>query len=195
VVGEDHGRHEELGFEIEPLRATEYSQIVGRRDRRGRMIPAVETSVLGDIARFAHFHPGETIPCIKTTIDGHSLATHELFDADQGGLEPCLRVASEMLDGGHIGTVEATHFHQTPGGIVPCVRTTIDGHSLATHELFDADQGGLEPCLRVASEMLEGGVLGAVEVTINDPGLRFRLRVGANTYILANGELQLERVS
>ena len=37
--------------------------------------------------------------------------------------------------------------------------------------------------------MLEGGELGAVVVTIDDPNLRLSLHVGGKTYNLVDGEL------
>ena len=189
VDGDVRGSHDVLGFEIDPLPATEYDQTIGTRNRVGRMIPSINTQVFEDNARFTHFHPGEIVPCVRTSIQGHSLATHELFDSDQGGLEPCLKVESEMLEGGHIGTITATHFHD--GAIVPCIKTTIEGHSLAKYEVFDAADGDIVPCVRVASEMLKGGVLGAVEITLDDDLTDFRLVVGSNTYTLVGGALVL----
>ena len=94
-----------------------------------------------------------------------------------------------MLDGGHIGKIVGTHFHRTERGLDSCLRTTIEGHSLATYELFDAAEGGLDPCMKVVSEMLEGGALGPVEVTVDDPSLSLRVLVGANTYNLIGGVL------
>ena len=77
-----------------------------------------------------------------------------------------------------------------PGDIIPCVRTTIEGHSRAVHELFDADDGDIIPCLRIESEMLKGGVLGAVEMTIDDDLSSFKLTIeGGKTYRLVGGEL------
>ncbi len=134
-----------------------------------------------------HFHPGAIIPCIRTTIEEDKLATHELFDADQRGTVPCFAVESEMLDGGHFGTVKATHFHD--GAIVPCVRTTIEGHSRATHEVFDATEGDIVPCIKVATQMLDGGALGAVTVEIDADLSSFRIVVGDNAYTLVGGEL------
>lgn len=194
VIGDVNGGHDRLTLETVPLALTEYSQVVGTRNRLGGLDPCVKTSVFGDDASFTHFHPGEIIPCVRTAIEGHALATHELFDADQGGIDPCYRVTAEMLDGSHIGTVTATHFHPTEGGIVPCFRTTInEGHTLATFELFDAGGGGIDnPNIKVETEMLDGGVLGAVDVTIDNPNIRLSLRVGGNTYNLFDGRLVLE---
>ena len=190
VDGDVRDGHDVLGVEIVPLPATEYDQVVGTRNRVGRMIPSIRTAVFEDNARFTHFHPGEIVPCVRTTIRGDALATHELFDSDQGGIQPCIKVEAEMLDGGHIGTVTATHFHD--GAIVPCIKTTIEGHSLATHELFDAADGDVIPCVRVESEMLQGGVLGAVEVTVEPDVRSFKVIVGSNTYTLVDGALVLE---
>jgi hypothetical protein len=92
-----------------------------------------------------------------------------------------------MLEGGHFGTIKATHFHD--GAIVPCVRTTIEGHSLATHEVFDTTEGDIIPCIKVATVMLDGGALGAVEIAV-DAGLEsFRLVVGEHAYRLQDGAL------
>jgi hypothetical protein len=134
-----------------------------------------------------HFHPGEIIPCVRTAIQDDELAIHELFDADQGGIVPCVRVTAEMLRGGHFGTIVATHFHE--GAIVPCVRTTIEDHTRATYELFDGTEGDIVPCVKVASEMLKGGALGAVEVTVEDD-VDFRVVVaGGQAYRLVDGRL------
>lgn len=185
-----HG-HDRLSFEIAARPSIEYTQVVGTRNRRGDIEPSWMTSVFGDDASATHFHPGEIVPCVRTTIEGHTLATHELFDSDQRGITPSFVVESEMLDGGHIGTVTATHFHD--GAIVPCIKTTIEGHSRATHELFDADDGDIIPCVKVASEMLDGGVLGDVEVAIDADLTSFRVVIeGGNAYRLVRGELVLE---
>jgi len=209
VAGDDSRGHDVLDFQTVPLPRTEYSQIVGTRNLFGEIIPCLKTSVLNDDASFTHFHPNDTggvDPCYKTTIEGHSLATSEIFDSDQGGIDPCFKVESQMLEGGHIGTITATHLHpNSTGEIIPCLKTTIGGpgdsqiggpgdrHTLATHELFDSDQGGVDPCFKVESQMLEGGRLGAIEVSVNDPDENFSVRVGGMTYKLVNGELVLER--
>ncbi len=124
--------HDVLTIEVMPQPATEYRQVVGVDRRLGRIIPCIKTSVFGDDASFTHFHPGE---------------------------------------------------------IVPCVKTRIEGNALATHELFDSDQGGIIPCIKVVSEMHEGGRLGAIEVTVNDPDEDFSVRVGDKIYILNDGSL------
>lgn len=188
VDGDAGGDHPRLDFEIVPRPRIEYTQRVGPRNPRGDIEPFWATSVLGDDASATHFHPGEIVPCIRTRIEGHALATHELFDSDQGGIQPCIKVESEMLEGGHIGDVAFAHFHD--GAIVPCVRTTIEGHARAVYELFDADEGGIIPCIKVASEMLDGGALGPVEVTIEDDVAAFRLVIaGGSAYRLIGGEL------
>ncbi len=185
--------HDVLTLQVVPLDGTEYTEIVGTLDRLGEIIPCIKTSIFDDDVNFSHFHPGAIVPCVKTTISD-TLATHELFDADQGGIEPCWRAESEMLDGGHIGTIVATHFHPTAGGMEPCIRTTIDGHRLATYELLEANERGQAvPTFTLATQMLEGGALGAVEVTIDNPNLPLRLQIGGNTYLLVEGELVLER--
>lgn len=171
----------------------------------GGIVPCVRTAAqmlegghIGAV-EFEHLHPaddGLIIPCVRTTIDAdHALATHELLDADQGGIVPCVRTTAEMLDGGHIGEVVATHFHPgAAGGIIPCVRTTISAdHSVAALELFDAGAGSppdpVRPALRLTSEMLKGGVLGAVEVTVTEPQLGFAVQVGDRRYVLRDGQL------
>lgn len=200
VIGDDSSGHDVLTFETVPLPTIEYSQTIGTLARTGILTPSAKTSFFEGVEQLSlydpdtggtepvyqtlreagnivgtHFHfdpdTGAIIPCIKTTIEGQSLATHELFDADQGGIQPCIKVASEMLEGGHIGTVDFTHLHFSAdiGGVIPCVKTTIESHTLATHELFDADQGGIVPCVKVASEMLEGAHIGTVDFTHLQP--------------------------
>ena len=187
VIGDETSGHDRVSVEIDALPTTEYSQVVGTRNRLGVIEPSWATSVLGEDAVATHFHPGEIIPCIRTRIEHNELATHELFDADQGGIVPCFVVESEMLEGGHFGTIKATHFHD--GAIVPCVRTTIEGDSLATHEVFDTTQGDIIPCIRVATVMQEDGTIGAVEIAV-DPDLEnFRLVVGEHAYLLQGGAL------
>ena len=214
--------HDVLMTSVVPLLMTEYTQVVGMRNRFGGIQPCIKTSTFegadeislfdpstggidpcwlttrqGELITSTQFHPnpaaGELVPCVKTRLEGHKLATHELFDADQGGINPCWRVTSEMLDGGHIGSIRSTHFHPTrTGEIIPCIKNTIEGHSFASYELLDANAGGIIPCLKVASEMLEGGAIGTVEVTIDDPNLRLSLHVGGKTYNLVDGELVLD---
>lgn len=191
VDGDAVAGHDRVSFDIAQLPTVEYVQAIGIRNRSGEVEPSFETSAFGDDAIATHFHPGEIIPCVRTTIQGHELATHEVFDTDQGGIIPCVRVESEMLDGGHIGTVVLTHFHD--GAIVPCVRTTIEDHSLATHELFDASDGDIVPCVKVESGMLKGGVLGDVDVTVDADLTGFRVHVGDNVYELIDGALVLQR--
>ncbi len=162
---------EVLITKVTPLAATEYRQVVTRRTEVRGIVPCVKTSHFegmdqlslfdpddsaidpcwlttrrGDVITSTHFHPNPTagapIPCVRTTIEGHTLATHELLDADQGGIDPCWRSTAEMLEGGQIGTITAVHLHANRAGeIVPCIRTTIEGHSLATHELLDTNAG------------------------------------------------------
>ena len=178
-----------LSFEIVPLANTDYSQIIGTRSLAGGIIPCVKTLAFADadadvrLFEATHFHPtddGLIIPGVKTVIDGHTKATHELFDSDSferntGEVAPCFTVESEMLNGGHIGKVVATHLHPTDdGSIIPCVRTTIEEHTRATYELFDVDV----PSLKVESEMGANGELGAVKVI-----------VGNHTYNLVEGAL------
>lgn len=100
--------HDALTIEVTQQPLTEYRQVVGTQARTGEIVPCVKTSVFGDDASFIHFHPGEIIPCIKTRIEGHTLATHELFDSDDGGIIPCIKVVSEMRDGGHLGSIVVT---------------------------------------------------------------------------------------
>ncbi|HVJ19938.1 MAG TPA: hypothetical protein VM686_31200 [Polyangiaceae bacterium] len=135
----------------------------------GAIIPCVRVSSemlegahVGEVV-FDHLHEindGDIVPCVRTTIHDHALASHELFD--EGAIDPCFRVSSEMLEGARIGKIDCVHLHENDSGeIIPCVRTTIHDHSLATHELYD--DGALEPCFRVSSEMLKGARIGTVE--------------------------------
>ena len=193
VSGDTSRGHDSVNFQIVPLSGTEYTQTAGMLNRLGQMDPCFRTSVFDDDVSFTHFHDGAIIPCVKTAVEGHSLATHELFDADQGGIDPCYKVESEMLEGGHIGYITATHFHPNgEGGIDPCFRTTLEGHEFATFELFNAGGRGVDsPDFTVATQMLDGGVLGAVDVSIDNLHLSFSLRVGDKTYHLVAGELLL----
>jgi hypothetical protein len=196
VVGDSSSGHDVLSFETAPQPGIEYAQVVGERGAFGEIIPCVKTAVNGDDASFTHFHAsdtGEIVPCIKTRIEGHSFGVTEIFDAEQGGVEPCFRVEAEMLEGAHIGTITATHFHPADQGwIIPCVRTTIEGHSLATYELLESNEkGGATTSLAVVTQMLDGGVLGSTVVTVDNPNLPLALRVGDKTYNLVNGELVL----
>ena len=187
VSGDNASGHDRLRFDVAPLPDTEYTQVVGAPNRQGGIDPRWATSVHGDDAVATHFHPGEIIPCIRTTIEDDRLATHELFDADQGGRVPCFKVESEMLAGGHFRNITATHFHD--GAIVPCVKTTIAGHALATHEVFDTTDGVAARRLAVATEMGTGGALGGVKVALDPRLASFELNVGDRTYRLVGGEL------
>ena len=128
-----------------PQPLIEYRQVVGPQNRIGEIIPCIKTSVYGDDASFTHFHLGE-------------------------------------IDPGEID----------PGEIVPCVRTRIEGHTRATHELFDSDDGGIIPCIKVVSEMQDGGHLGAIVVEVS-PDENFSVVVGERTYLLIEGELREQR--
>ena len=193
VGGDDASGHDRLDFEIAPLPATEYTQVVGGRNQRGEIEPHWMTSVYGNDASATHFHPGEIVPCVRTKIEQDALATHELFDSAQRGIVPCFTVESEMLDGGHFGTIRATHFHD--GAIIPCIKTTIEGHSLATHEVFDTTRppatagGAIDPCITVATQMLTGGALGDVRIGIDPALTSVKLVVGGKTYRLERGAL------
>jgi hypothetical protein len=195
VGGDDASGHDRLDFEIAPLPNTEYTQVVGARNGLGEIEPHWMTSAYGKNASATHFHPGEIVPCVRTTIEQDALATHELFDSAQRGIVPCFTVESEMLDGGRFGTIRATHFHD--GAIIPCIKTTIEGHSRAIHEVFDTTEGDIIPCIKVATEMLDRGALGRVEIAIDPdltsvkvivPGVT---GVGAKTYELRGGALEL----
>jgi hypothetical protein len=159
VSGSDLAPYDLIRFDIRPLPATAYTQYV--KDARTGVLSS-RTAVIGGVSSFEHFHDvdGNAIPCIKTRIEEAALATHEVFD--EGSIIPCVRVTSEMLEGARIGQVDFEHLHEhSSGEIVPCVRTTIHDHALATHELFD--DGALDPCVRVTSEMLEGARIGQVD--------------------------------
>lgn len=98
--------HDVLSIEVAQQPVTEYRQVIGPSDGIRGIIPCIKTSVLDGDASFTHFHPGEIVPCVRTTIEGHVLATHELFDSDDAGIIPCIKVAAVMLDGGHLGPIE-----------------------------------------------------------------------------------------
>ena len=109
VGGDDAGGHDRLDFEIAPLDNTEYTQVVGDRNRLGEIEPRWMTSVFGADASATHFHTrtsGEIVPCVKTRIENNeSLATHEVFDVTEGDIIPCIKVATEMREGGELGDV------------------------------------------------------------------------------------------
>ena len=109
VGGDDSGGHDRLDFEIAPLPATEYTQAVGARNLRGEIEPHWMTSVFEEDASATHFHrrlSGEIVPCVRTRIlNDNSLATHEVFDATEGDIIPCIRVETVMGEGGALGAV------------------------------------------------------------------------------------------
>lgn len=109
VGGDDAGGHDRLDFEIAPLPATEYTQAVGARNLRGEIEPHWMTSVFGEDASATHYHrrlSGEIVPCVKTRIgNDNSLATHEVFDATEADIIPCIKVETVMLEGGALGDV------------------------------------------------------------------------------------------
>ena len=108
IVGEELVDHDRLAVEIDALPRLEYEQVVGRRNRAGALVPSWKSSVLGNSASAVHFHPGEIIPCVKTTVTNDELAVHELFDGTEGDIIPCIKVASEMREGGALGAVVVT---------------------------------------------------------------------------------------
>ena len=108
IVGDELAGHDRFGVEIDALPRLEYEQVVGTRNRLGALVPFWKSSVLDDDATATHFHDGAIVPCVKTTIEGHSRATYELFDGTEGDIVPCVRVLSAMLTGGALGAVEVT---------------------------------------------------------------------------------------
>jgi hypothetical protein len=108
IVGDELAGHDRLGVEIDALPQLEYEQVVGTRNRSGALVPFWKSTVLGNDAIATHFHPGEIVPCVRTTIEDNARATYELFDGTEGDIVPCVKVASEMLTGGALGAVEVT---------------------------------------------------------------------------------------
>lgn len=170
VSGYSAGGQDSLDIAVAPLSETRYVETVSLRDAQGFIIPCIRTSYVESkgipLGTFEHFHETKAVvPCVRTTVNGHTVTTHELFD--DGQIVPCVRVTSRREPGGHIGDVVAEHLHANDAGaIIPCVRTSIDeGHTLARHELLDSDQGGVEPCFVVESQMREGGHIGEIVAT------------------------------
>lgn len=147
-----------------------------------RILGGYGVTVVGDTSRSYDAINFTVVPLAGTEYNQTVVMRNRL-----GEVIPCLKTSVFEDD------VIATHFHPTGDGeIVPCVRTTIEGHSLATYELFDAAEADIDPCMKVESQMLEGGVLGAVEVTV-EPDVNLIVRVGDRTYYLLDGELVLSR--
>ncbi len=108
-----------------------------------------------------------------------------LNEADAfGGIQPCTQT-SFFED-----VTEFTHFDMNAaGGVVPCVKTTVD-EPLTTFELFGAGAvSGIQPCVHVGAERLADGELGLIEVSVNEPELRFVVVIGSRTYRLVSGQL------
>ncbi len=137
VGGDDAGGHDRLDFEIAPLPNTEYTQVVGDRNRLGEIEPHWMTSVFGADASATHFHTrtsGEIVPCVKTRIENNeSLATHEVFDATEGDIIPCIKVATEMREGGALGDVRIDI--DPPSASVKVIIPGLDGVGAKTYEL------------------------------------------------------------
>ncbi len=172
-----------VAFAVQPLASTEYRQSV---NLVGSSLLGIQTAVRDDVASFTHFHDDgqDPVPCVKTTILSDSYATHELFDHNP---IPCVKLGSEMLEGGHIGVVEFLHQHPDENEFpVPCIKTTILSDSYATHELFDHNP---VPCIKLETEMLEGAHIGAVELVVDDLSVDLTIRVGERTYVLVDDEL------
>jgi hypothetical protein len=194
----EHLHEDDLGGIVPCVRTTIHDHELATHElfNEGALEPCLRVSAemlkgarIGKVD-FVHLHEndvGAYIPCVKTTIQDHELATHELFN--EGAIIPCVRVSSEMLDGGKIGRVDFEHLHENRAGdFIPCIRTTIHDHELATHEIFDAARDG-QVSLEVVTEMLEGGAIGAIDVLISDPKAQLTVRVGERTYVLSDGAL------
>jgi hypothetical protein len=160
ITGETTAGHDDIHLAAFPIRDTQYTHTVNLPTSSGAMEPCFKTAYFDDDAVFTHFHESETgslDPCVKTSILGHGFGLHEIFD--HGSPDPYVAVGTEMLEGGHIGQVDFTHFH---GSLDPCVRTTLVDHGLAVHEIFDHS---LDPCVRVTAEMLADGGIGTIGFT------------------------------
>ena len=139
-------------------------------------------TVTGDDSRGYDVLDFQTVPLPQTEYS-QIVGTRNLF----GEIIPCLKTSVLNDD------ASFTHFHPNDtGGLDPCFRSTIEGHSLATYELLETSEKGTAPSFTVVTQMLDGGVLGAVDVSIDNPNIRLSLRVGGKTYNLVNGELVLE---
>jgi hypothetical protein len=156
--------HDVLVLDVVPRPEIQYDQVVRQRTRLGSLSPGSRISVFGGVEELS------------------------LFDPDSGAVEPSYRTTREG------DVVISEHFHPLVRGreIVPCLRTTVTGHTQASFELFDltddANAGLIVPCLRVDSVMTEDGALGRLEVTV-DPDEDLIVRVGTRVYRLVGGEL------
>jgi hypothetical protein len=161
--------HDVLTLEVEPQANTQYDHFLGRRNDLGEVDPCFKTSYFEGVEELSLFDPDarSIVPCIKTTRQGGVV----VMDHFHGGQDP-----PEPVD----------------GEIQPCIRTTIVGDALATFEAFDLTEGDIQPCFRVETEMLPGGALGAVAVTVDPELERFTVQVGDLLYRLEGGELVLE---
>ena len=137
-------------------------------------------TVTGDDSRGYDVLDFQTVP-LPGTEYSQIVGTRNLF----GEIIPCLKTSVLNDD------ASFTHFHPSDTGeIIPCVRTTIEGHSLATYELLETNvEGASVASFTVATQMLDGGVLGAVDVTVDDPNIRLSLSVAGRTYKLVEGAL------
>jgi hypothetical protein len=165
--------HDVVTLEVEPLPNTQYDHLVGARNDAGAIVPCVKTSSFEGVEELSLFEPYESteVPCWKTT--------------RQGGV-----IVSDHFHPGAVSPPDPVH-----GEIVPCVRTTIVGDSLATFEGFDLTEGDIVPCVRVETEMFPNGALGDVVVTVDPELAGFTVQVGDLVYRLDGGELVLGRGS
>jgi hypothetical protein len=160
--------HDVLTVEVAPRRNTQYDYLLGQPDDERGIIPCIKTSFFEGVEQLSLFDPDQSaiVPCVRTVRQGGAVVT-EHFDPSAAAGDPA------------------------DGEIVPCVRTTVAG-PIATFEGFDPTEGDIVPCIRVETEMLPGGALGAVAVEV-DPALRsFSVQVGELVYRLEGGELVLD---
>jgi hypothetical protein len=152
VAGLTTNGHDDLHFAVAPLLAnTEYSQTIAAPSGPFR------TSIFDGAIDLVHTHDGGIDPCWKTRLT-EDLVASQFFDSDAPGM-PFFESNVQMLDGGHIGTVELAHFHD--GDISPCWRSVLE-RDVVTSDLFDAGQ--ITPHLSTKAEMLGGGVIGNVDL-------------------------------
>ena len=140
---------------------TKLPTIIAEADAVGGIVPCVKTSFFEDVTEFTHFDMNAA-----------------------GGVVPCVKTTIA------VPVITFEHFDvDAAGGIVPCVKTTVD-EPLTTFELFGAGAvSGILPCVHVGAERLADGELGLIEVSVNEPELRFVVVIGSRTYRLVSGQL------
>lgn len=161
VSGASERGHDVLTVNALPEPEIQYDFVLNEADTFGGIVPCTKTSFFEDVTEFTHFDMNAA-----------------------GGIVPCVKttIAEPVITFEHFDADAA-------GGIAPCVKTTVD-EPLTTFELFGAGAvSGIQPCVHVGAERLADGELGLIEVSVNEPELRFVVVIGSRTYRLVSGQL------